>query len=252
VVEPHGTGEWDGALSSVPAAGNRRATPMPAQLKFFYGPMDCGKSTLALQIDHNQARQGRRGLRLVRYDRSGGASITTRVGLAQEAIEVEDDTDIRVLVRDHWATGQHVDYLIVDEAGFLTATHVDQLAELVDDWHVDVYCFGLITDFRTRLLPGAQRLVELADELEPVHVEVLCWCGRPGRLNARVVDGRVVREGDTVVVADTAPGTAPDAEATLADTTLHQATHYQVLCRTHHRRGDLGTTNVRGQLSLNV
>ena len=65
-----------------------------------------------------------------------------------------------------------MDYLIVDEAGFLAAEQVDQLAELADDWHVDVYCFGLATDFRTRLLPGAQRLIELADEIAPVHVEV--------------------------------------------------------------------------------
>ena len=76
-----------GALSAVPAAGNRRAQPMPAQLKFFYGPMDCGKSTLALQIDHNHARQGRHGMLLTRHDRSGGATITTRVGLARTAVE---------------------------------------------------------------------------------------------------------------------------------------------------------------------
>jgi thymidine kinase len=174
----------------------------------------------------------------VRYDRSGAPRITTRVGLAREAIELADDTDIRVLVRAEWAAGRPVDYLIVDEAGFLAPEHVEQLAELVDDWHVDVYCFGLATDFRTLLLPGAKRLMELADEVIPVHVEVLCWCGRPGTLNARVVDGRVVREGDTVVVADTGAST--------------EAVHYQVLCRMHHRRGDLGTSVGRGQLSLDV
>lgn len=217
---------------------------MPAQLKFFYGPMDCGKSTLALQIDHNHARQGRQGLLLTRYDRSGGSTITSRVGLARTAIEVADDTDLRLLVRSVWAAGRPVDYLIVDEAGFLTRAHVDQLAELVDDWHVDVYCFGLATDFRTELLAGAKRLVELADELVPVHVEVLCWCGRPGKLNARVVDGRVIREGETVVVADTARA-GPDGSADLS-------VHYQVLCRLHHRRGDLGSAALRGQLSLDV
>jgi len=226
-----------GALASVPAAGNRRATPMPAHLKFFYGPMDCGKSTLALQIDHNHARQGRHGLLLVRYDRSGRPTITTRVGLTREAVEVEDDTDIRLLVQQQWAAGKPLDYLIVDEAGFLNPEHVDQLAELVDDRSVDVYCFGLATDFRTQLLPGAKRLFELADEIQPVHVEVLCWCGRPGQLNARVVDGRVVREGDTVVVGDT------DATSDV---------RYQVLCRMHHRRGDLGAAVGRGQLTLDV
>lgn len=211
---------------------------MPAALKFFYGPMDCGKSTLALQIDHNQARQGRKGLLLVMHDRSGQPRITTRVGLSRPAVEIDERTDIRALVRQEWAAGRPVDYLIVDEAGFLEPGQVDQLAELADDWHVDAYCFGIATDFRTRLFPGAQRLMELADEIAPVHVEVLCWCGRPGRLNARVVDGRVVREGDTVVVADTDTGGEP--------------VHYQVLCRLHHRHGDLGRAAGGGQLSLYV
>lgn len=233
-------GAQAGALASVPAAGNRRTLSMAAHLKFFYGPMDCGKSTLALQIDHNHARQGRNGLLLTTHDRSGGASITTRVGLARTAVEVSDETDLRVLVRREWSNGRALDYLIVDEAGFLGAHHVDQLAELVDDWHVDVYCFGLATDFRTLLLPGAKRLFELADEIASVHVEVLCWCGRPGQLNARVVEGRVVREGDTVVVADTSA----------QDTPSH--VHYQVLCRTHHRRGDLGPHSDDRQLRLDV
>lgn len=230
-----------GALASIPAAGRRRAMPMPAQLAFFYGPMDCGKSTLALQIDHNQTRQGRRGMVLTRYDRSGRPQVTTRVGLSHAALEVEDDTDLRAVVREEWAEGRPVDYLVVDEAGFLTREHVDQLAELVDDWHVDVWCFGLATDFRSVLLPGAARLVELADVLSPVQVEVLCWCGRPGRLNARLVDGVMVREGDTVVVADTAPhGTQGAAPGSDAGRDVEPAVRYQVLCRAHHRRGELG------------
>lgn len=224
-IEPTGPDDRDGRT------GHRDAV-----LKFFYGPMDCGKSTLALQMHHNQARQGRSGLVLTRYDRSASPRITTRVGLTHDAIEVVDDMDLRALVREHWARGQRVDYLIVDEAGFLSAAHVDQLAELVDTQHVDVFCFGLITDFRSQLFDGARRLVELADEIAPVHVEVLCWCGRAGRQNARVVDGRVVREGDTVVVADT----ARDAPV-----------RYQVLCRRHFLAGALGPDSPGpGQLRL--
>jgi thymidine kinase len=227
------------ALSSVPASGDGRAPT--GRLRFFFGPMDCGKSTLALQIDHNQARQGRRGLLLVRHDRSGTPTISSRMGLARNALEVHEAMDLRTLVRDHWSRGARVDYLIVDEAQFLSPEQVDQLAELADDTHLEVYCFGLATDFRSTLFPGSQRLFELADELDAIQVEVLCWCGRPGRFNARVHDGDVVRAGDTVLVADTAPPAAPDGVET----------RYQVLCRNHYRTGDLGPHAVKGhQLSL--
>ncbi|MGR7027327.1 recombinase family protein [Geodermatophilus sp. URMC 62] len=139
--------------ASVPAAGGRRAAPAPAHLRFFHGPMDCGKSTLALQVDHNQGRQGRSGLLLTQGDRSARPQISSRVGLRRAAEQVDPGTDLLLLVRRHWAAGRRVDYLVVDEAQFLTPAQVDQLAGLVDASHVDVYAFGLTTDFRTRLFP---------------------------------------------------------------------------------------------------
>ncbi|OZM72931.1 thymidine kinase [Amycolatopsis antarctica] len=238
------------ALSSVPAAGSRRGTPAVGRLKFCYGPMDCGKSTLALQIDHNHARQGRQGLLLVRHDRSGSAQISSRIGITRGAVELAGDTDVRGLVREMWSRGQHVDYLIVDEAQFLSPAQVEQLAELADDVQVDVYCFGIATDFRSELFPGARRLFELADELQPVQVEVLCWCGLPGRFNARVRDGVVLRAGDTVVVADTVTSSTPLVEVS-TEATDSTTVRYQVLCRLHYRRGDLGPSSPQeGQLRL--
>ncbi|NKQ52167.1 thymidine kinase [Amycolatopsis sp. K13G38] len=219
-------------------------------LRFRYGPMDCGKSTLALQINHNHARQGRRGLLLVRHDRSGAPRITSRIGIARQAVEVGAEADLRQLIREYWVAGEQVDYLIVDEAQFLSPQQAEQLAELADEVGIDVYCFGIATDFRGELFPGARRLFELADELQPVQVEVLCWCGAPGRFNARVLDGEVLREGDTVVVADTSPSVVEDATSLQPDpeiTTLR----YQVLCRRHFRLGDLGPVAVpHGQLRL--
>jgi thymidine kinase len=208
--------------------------------------MDCGKSTLALQVDHNQSRQGRSGLLLTQGDRSARPQITSRVGLAHDAVEVDDGTDLLLLVRELWAAGQRVDYLIVDEAQFLTPGQVDQLAGLVDASHVDVYAFGLTTDFRTRLFPGTRRLLEIADDVQRIQVEVLCWCGAPGLLNARVVDGQLVREGATVVVADTGPTPVPEAAAAPGP-----EVHYQVLCRRHHVLGQLGPGAAGpGQLEL--
>jgi thymidine kinase len=235
---------------AVPASGDRRRHPAPAHLVFFHGPMDCGKSTLALQVDHNQSRQGRHGLLLTQGDRSGTPQISSRVGLRREAVELNSATDVRLLVRDRWATGHRVDYLIVDEAQFLTGEQVEQLAELVDESHVDVYAFGLTTDFRARLFTGTQRLFELADDVQRVQVQVLCWCGLPGLLNARVVGGGMVREGATVVVADTAPAPVPSTEVP-AGSDGGDDVRYQVLCRRHYVRGALEPTPTGpGQLAL--
>jgi thymidine kinase len=208
--------------------------------------MDCGKSTLALQVDHNQQRQGRHGLLVTQGDRSAAPQISSRVGLSRDAVEVDAHSDLKLLVRDRWAAGHRVDYLIVDEAQFLTSGQVDQLADLVDEWHVDVYAFGLTTDFRARLFPGTQRLLEVADDVQRVQVEVLCWCGLPGLLNARIVDGVMVRSGETVVVADTAPADPPGVPGSSSP-----AVRYQVLCRRHYVRSELAPTAAGpGQLLL--
>jgi thymidine kinase len=186
--------------------------------------MDCGKSTLALQIDHNHSRQGRRGLVLTRLDRSLRPQVTTRIGLAATAIEVEPHLDLAALVLSQ---PQRIDYLICDEVCFYTVDQIEQLADLVDENNVDVYAFGLASDFRSRLFPAAQRLIELADQVYRLQVEVLCWCGRPGQLNARIAGGLVLREGEQIVVGDTDDGHSS------ADV------RYQVLCRQHYRSGQL-------------
>ena len=206
------------------AAGDRRLRD-GATLKFFWGPMDCGKSTLALQMHYNHSRQGRVGLVLTRNDRSHGARVTSRIGLEHDAIDVTDELNLVELVRERWAAGERLDYMICDEACFYTVAQVEQMVDLVDRHDVDVFAFGLATDFRAELFPASRRLFELADEVSRLQVEVLCWCGRLGQLNARVVGGVVAREGEQVVIGDT----AGDADV-----------RYQVLCRRHYRAGELG------------
>ncbi|MFZ4510105.1 MAG: thymidine kinase [Candidatus Nanopelagicales bacterium] len=195
-----------------------------AELVFFSGTMDCGKSTLALQTDHNHSSRGRAGLVFTQMDRAGTSVLSSRLGLSVDAIEVEPAVDLRRVVVDHLSAGGRLDYLICDEAQFYTTAQIEQLAEVVDEFGIDVYAFGITTDFRTKLFPGSARLIELADRVEVLQVAALCWCGRRGTHQARTVDGAIVREGDQVVVGDVDGAGAGQVA-------------YEVLCRDHHRRG---------------
>lgn len=175
-----------------------------AELVFWSGTMDCGKSTLALQIDHNHRARGRRGLIFTRLDRAGDHVLSSRLGLSTAANEVPEDLDLWDTVVDQLTAGDRIDYLLCDEVQFYTPAQVEQLAQIVDDLDIDVFAFGITADFRARLFPGSQRLIELADRVQVLQVEALCWCGRRGTHNARVVDGVMILEGEQVVVGDTA------------------------------------------------
>ncbi|MFJ3406624.1 thymidine kinase [Promicromonospora sp. NPDC090134] len=191
-----------------------------AQLVFFSGTMDSGKSTLALQTDHNFRARGREGLIFSRGDRAGADRVSSRLGLEVAAVEVTDDTDFWVEIGGRRAGGEAVDYLVCDEAQFYSPAQVEQLARLVDETEIDIFAFGITTDFRTRLFPGSARLIELADRVELLQVQSLCWCGARATHNARTVDGIMVTEGEQVVIGDV--GLAEVA--------------YEVLCRRHHMR----------------
>ncbi len=200
-----------------------------AELIFYAGTMDCGKSTLALQTDHNHASRGRAGLVFTRLDRAGESVLSSRLGLQVPAVEVDEALDLREDVVSRLSAGERIDYLICDEAQFYSPAQVEQLAVIVDELGVDVYAFGIMTDFRTRLFPGSARLVELADRVQVLQVEALCWCGARAIHNARTVDGQMVVEGSQVVVGDTASASDDDV--------VHPAGEvaYEVLCRTHYR-----------------
>ena len=191
-----------------------------AELVFFCGTMDSGKSTLALQTAHNHQTRGRKGLIFTSNDRAGAGTISSRLGLKSPAQEVNADLDFHSFILELLADGIRIDFVICDEVQFYTESQVEQLATIVDALDIDVFAFGILTDFRTKLFPGSSRLVELADRVNVLQVEALCWCGRRATHNARIINGVMVVEGEQVVVGDT----NDDVVA------------YEVLCRRHHMR----------------
>ena len=196
--------------------------------------MDSGKSTLALQTAHNHKSRGRSRLIFTNKDRAGSGVISSRLGLQSEAIEVADDLDIHKFVVEHLSMGERIDYIICDEAQFYQPIQIDQLAKIVDGLGIDVYAFGILADFRTKLFPGSARLVELADRVNTLQVEALCWCGSRATHNARTVNGAMVTEGEQVVVGDVGRG---DEVA------------YEVLCRRHHMRQVTARSSRAGHIS---
>jgi len=196
-----------------------------AELHFFTGTMDSGKSTLALQTNHNHAARGRVGRLFTTHDRAGEATLSSRLGLTHDALEVTADYDFWRFVVNTLTQGGRVDYLICDEAQFYTRDQIDQLAKIVDELQIDVFAFGILTDFRTLLFEGSARLIELADRVNVLQVEALCWCGKRATHNARTENGVMVVEGEVIVVGDVDKADQPPADVA-----------YEVLCRQHHRR----------------
>jgi len=192
-----------------------------AELTFTYGTMAAGKSTLALQLCW-QLREGRSDVALWTFgDRSDEGMVTSRIGIEAAADAVAPGTSLEQPVEDLVARG--VKILVIDEAQFASVEQIDQLARLVDERGIDVHAFGLGADFLLNVFPASARLFAIADWSHELPLTSSCWCGQKGRCNARVVNGVVAREGTQFVTGDVSEG----------------AVHYQVLCRTHYRLGQL-------------
>jgi len=132
-----------------------------ATLRFSFGTMGSGKSTVALQIHHNLSSRHLYGLLLTSLDREGN-QVTSRLGVAAPAIDVSADLDLYALAVHHWP----IHYLVCDEAQFYTAAQCDQLARVVDELEVEVYAFGLITDFRGRgTVESGKQILAANDQL---------------------------------------------------------------------------------------
>ncbi|MBQ7757685.1 thymidine kinase [Anaerotignum sp.] len=166
-----------------------------AKLYFRYGVMGSSKSAQALITKFNYEEQGMRVwlLKPAADTRNGIGNVHSRIGLEQPADAVTDDMDLYKIFRDR--EKEFNDVIIVDEAQFLHPSHVEQLRDIVDNYNVPVFCFGLRTDFRTKMFPGSARLFELADSIS--ELKTVCTCGGKAMVNARIdSEGNVITEGE--------------------------------------------------------
>ena len=192
-----------------------------AKLYFYYASMNAGKSTTLLQADFNYRERGMRTMLFTAAidDRFAAGKITSRLEVSAAATPFDATTDIAAM-----ATARHADdpiaCVLVDEAQFLSAAQVDQLAYLADSIGIPVLAYGLRTDFQGQLFPGSARLLALADAL--IELKSVCTCGRKATMNLRI-------------------DTAGHPVASGAQTEIGGNDRYVALCRRHFVEALAGT-----------
>ena len=170
-----------------------------AKLYFKYGAMGSSKTAQALITKYNY-EENDLNVWLTKpgtYTRDGAKILRSRIGLESPADVIAPGTDIYLLFQD--TQEGKCDVIIVDECQFLTESQIDQLRALVNDYNIPVMCFGLRTDFQTRLFPGSRRLMEVAHTIQ--EIKTICDCGAKATVNARIDgDGHIITQGAQVVL----------------------------------------------------
>ena len=170
-----------------------------AKLYFKYGAMGSSKTAQALITKYNYEENDMK-VWLIKPSadtRDGAQILRSRIGLeAQVEVMVPGEDIYEKYAREHNGNCHAV---IVDECQFMTEEQIDQLRAIVDDFDVPVMCFGLRTDFQTKLFPGSRRLMEIADAIQ--EIKTICDCSAKATVNARIdSDGYIVTEGAQVVL----------------------------------------------------
>ena len=170
---------------------------MSFKLYFKYGVMGCSKTAQALMTKFNYEQQGYNVLLMKpaidnRDDHDNRVVIKTRIGLESDAIAFSKKQSLLSLFKKH--KKENIGVIIVDECQFCTSVQIDELKELTK--YVPVLCYGLKTDYRTKLFSGSKRLLEIADSL--TELKAICKCGRKATVNAKFKDGYLVTRGSIV------------------------------------------------------
>lgn len=187
-----------------------------AKLYFYYSAMNAGKSTVLLQSSYNYKEKGMDTLLFTSAldNRYGKGKITSRLGLAQDAVIFDEHFDLFDHAQKAKQANPNIGCVLVDEAQFLNKAQVYQLTRIVDKLNIPVLAYGLRSDYRGEPFEGSLYLLIWADNLS--EIKTICHCGKKAIMNARVDEkGKVVIEGGQVFIGGNA--------------------HYVSLCRKHYK-----------------
>ena len=168
-----------------------------AKLYFKYGAMGSSKTANALITKFNYEERGMK-VWLIKPSidvRDGVDTVKSRIGLSAKADIMTPDKNLY----EEFKKRPECHVIIADECQFFTPEHIDDLRKIVDELDIPVLCYGLRTDFLTKLFPGSLRLFEVADSV--TEIKTICGCGKKAIVNARIDgDGKIVTEGGQILI----------------------------------------------------
>ena len=171
-----------------------------AKMYFRFGAMNCGKTTVLLQVAHNYEEQGMKIL-LVKpsKDKKAGSKVSSRIGLEREVnLLLTPNETLRENIESGNIVLDNINCILVDEAQFLSKEQVNELWIISKLLDIPVICYGLKTNFKGELFEGSKAILEKADTLE--EASTICKCGSKARFNARIINGEYTVEGEEVAI----------------------------------------------------
>ncbi|MCQ2566272.1 MAG: thymidine kinase [Clostridia bacterium] len=190
-----------------------------AQLYYRFSTMNAGKSIELIKVAYNYEERGKHVLVMAPSidDRYGVGKITSRIGIGRDAVIIDSGMNLLDYYLEQ-ESKQHVDCILIDECQFLKKHHVIELSQIVDQYNCPVLTYGLKNDFRNELFEGSYYMLVYADKIE--EIKTICHCGRKATMVARVVDGKIAKAGEQIVIGGN--------------------DMYVSLCRKHYMEGNLG------------
>lgn len=168
-----------------------------AKLYFRYGAMGSSKTANVLMADFNYREKGMKTLIIKPSTdtRDGDGILASRIGLSAPCTMIDKDCNILNLLKEDL---KNINVILADEVNFFTRDQINQLSDIVDYYNIPVLCYGLRADFQSNFFEGSKRLFEIADKIE--EIKTICWCGSKATMNARISDGKMVLEGDQILI----------------------------------------------------
>lgn len=188
-----------------------------AKLYFNYGTMGSGKSLELIRTYYNYKEKD-----LCVYCFTSGMDtrsemdrVESRTGESIKAKVINPEDIVNQLFKDYKKDNCKI--ILIDESQFLSEKQIEDIKMFTMREDISVICYGLKTNFTSKLFEGSKRLVELAD----VQREIIgiCWCGKKATQNARLLNGEITYKGEEIQVGGNES--------------------YIALCYNHYKKGEI-------------